>query len=120
MHSLKFGHAALASDLIEEFRAPIIDKVVVEFANSGQVHSSDFYRNESGAIYMTQETSRTLTDLLSNAALEGRQYFRYLGDKKHYGFRVMLDMKINSLIQAIEKGDPSLFMPFVWTLDSGR
>ncbi len=117
MHKLKLGHAALASDLVEDLRASLVDKTVLEFVNSGEVGPDDFEPNGAGAIYMKRETMRRLTSLLSRTLVKGQPFFSAFGDKKSYGFQVMLDKKIVSAIAAIEKGDASLYTPFVWELE---
>jgi CRISPR-associated protein Cas1 len=43
LHSPGHGHPALASDLIEEFRAPIVDGLVLGLVNRRQVQKADFY-----------------------------------------------------------------------------
>lgn len=42
MHTTRKGHAALASDMIEEFRAVIIDPLVVHFVNYTDIKLDDF------------------------------------------------------------------------------
>jgi len=39
----KRGHPALASDLMEEWRAVIIDSMVFNIATNGILHAEDFY-----------------------------------------------------------------------------
>ncbi len=41
-HSIRPGHPALASDLIEEFRAPVVDSLVIYLINSGTLEAKDF------------------------------------------------------------------------------
>lgn len=52
LHQSSYRHAALASDLIEEFRAPIVDSLVLYLINRGLVNpDTDFiYRN--GGCYL--------------------------------------------------------------------
>jgi CRISPR-associated protein Cas1 len=113
MHKLKFGHAALASDLIEEYRAPLVDKTVLELVNSGEISREGFYENDAGAIYMTIGTAKTLTDAFSAIIAKNQQYFREDGDRKSYGFQVMLDKKLNLLQEAIGKRDASIYKPYI-------
>lgn len=47
----------------------------------------------------------------------GRPFSSAYGDPKSYGFQVMLDKKIHSLMGAIEKRDPSLYRPYLWELE---
>jgi CRISPR-associated protein Cas1 len=117
MHKLKFGHAALASDLIEEYRAPLIDKTVLDVVNSGEIEVSDFYKNEAGAIYMRKNASKKLTDRFSEIIAKNQKYFYDYGDRKSYGFQVMLDKKIVNLLEAIEKRDADIYRPYIWKPD---
>ena len=117
MHKLKFGHAALASDLIEEFRAPLIDKAVVEMVNNEEVRASGFYRNDHGALYMDKETARIVTNRLSDIIARGHRYFLDANDSRTYGFQVALDKKMGNVLEAIERRDASLYIPYVWRPD---
>jgi CRISPR-associated endonuclease Cas1 len=45
LHALRDGHPALVSDLIEEFRAPIVDSLVIYLINSHIIKPSDFEQN---------------------------------------------------------------------------
>ncbi len=41
-HEPKRGHAALASDMIEEWRCPMVDALVLRLVNTGQIRPADF------------------------------------------------------------------------------
>lgn len=41
-HEPKRGHAALASDLIEEWRSPVVDSLVLRLVNTSQILPTDF------------------------------------------------------------------------------
>ncbi|MFQ5740953.1 MAG: CRISPR-associated endonuclease Cas1 [Acidobacteriota bacterium] len=49
-HSMRQGHPALVSDLVEEFRAPIVDSLVLALINRGQVRPADFARGGDAAL----------------------------------------------------------------------
>lgn len=114
MHRARLGHAALASDLVEDLRAPIVDRVVMELANSGEVSAGDFEPNEAGAVYMKRGLMRRLTGMISEALIEGRPYLSAYGDSRSYGFQVMLDRKIDSVVEAIDNSDAALYTPYIW------
>jgi CRISPR-associated protein Cas1 len=114
MHKVRLGHAALASDLIEDLRAPLVDRTVLDFVNAGEVGTDDFEINAAGAVYMKRDAMRRLTAKFTKVIVKGQPFFRAYGDDRSYGFQVMLDKKIDSLIEAIEKGDASLYKPFLW------
>lgn len=114
MHKSKFGHAALASDLIEEYRVPIVDSAVLELIYSGEFGKEDFNVTDKGAVYMTRPVQQRLTSLLGDAIVRREQYFADSGDDRVYGFQVMLDKKINELIAAIEHKDISYYRPYIY------
>ena len=118
MHKMKFGHAALASDLIEEYRAPLVDRTVLDLVNSGEVSIDGFECTEDGAIYMAKDTMRCLTNRLSGIIAKSQRYFLSYGDRKSYGFQVMLDKKIATVIEAIENQDASRYKPYIWEPDA--
>jgi CRISPR-associated protein Cas1 len=44
-HEPKRGHAALASDLIEEWRCPVVDSLVLQLVNNRQIAPEDFQKS---------------------------------------------------------------------------
>lgn len=114
MHKIKRGHAALASDLIEDYRAPLVDRTVLELVNGGEVDASGFTPSEGGGLYMSREVMAKLTGRLSDILAERGRFLLVGGDGKRYGFQAMLDQKVNTAIEAIERHDATLYQPFVW------
>jgi CRISPR-associated protein Cas1 len=53
-HQVHHGHAALASDLMEEFRAILVNSVVLWTANKGLIRPQDF-RREERELRLTEE-----------------------------------------------------------------
>ena len=58
LHLQKPGHPALASDLMEEFRAPLVDALVVDLARNGSWRAADFLTDENGAVWLPLELRR--------------------------------------------------------------
>lgn len=55
-HSIDYGRASLASDLIEEFRAPIADRFTLYLVNNRVLGEEDFYSNpKGGGVYLKRE-----------------------------------------------------------------
>lgn len=118
MHKLSRGHAALASDLIEDYRAFIVDRSVISFVRSGDVSSADFMFRDDGAVYMSRDLMRSFTDFLSGEMAKRDSFFRVYEDRFLYGFHAALDKKLVSVVTAIESGEPMQYQPFIWELDS--
>jgi len=63
LHEIDRNHPALASDLIEPYRALIADTFVLSIVNNQQVDAlKGFQRQGDGAVYMTRETRRDVLD----------------------------------------------------------
>jgi CRISPR-associated protein Cas1 len=60
LHADRPGRASLALDLVEEFRAPLADRLVLALINRRQVKSAGFTRTESGAVLMDEATRAEL------------------------------------------------------------
>jgi CRISPR-associated protein Cas1 len=74
LHALRAGHPALASDLIEEFRAPVVDAAVWRLVLNGQLKPEDFdYPQTAGeACLLNPEARRRFIEILEaklNAAI---------------------------------------------------
>ncbi len=54
-HQPHFGHATLASDLLEEFRAPLVDRFTLYLVNDRLFQAEDFYLHTSGGMYLRDE-----------------------------------------------------------------
>ena len=52
-HADKYGRPALALDLVEEFRGPVVDSVVQLVVNKRVVGSGDFEEGREGGIYLS-------------------------------------------------------------------
>ncbi len=58
LHQGSERHAALASDLIEEFRAPIVDSLVLYLVNRGLVSAVDDFEFHDGGCFLNQSGRR--------------------------------------------------------------
>ena len=52
LHALRPGRAALALDLMEEFRSVLADRLVLTLINRRQVNAKDFTKRSGGAVQM--------------------------------------------------------------------
>jgi CRISPR-associated protein Cas1 len=60
LHSLRPGRAALALDLMEEFRSVIADRLALTLVNRKQLQSDDFEMRPGGAVQMKDAARKTL------------------------------------------------------------
>lgn len=60
LHAVRPGRAALALDLMEEFRAIVADRLVLTLINRGQVCAKDFVEREGGAVVLEDDARRVV------------------------------------------------------------
>jgi CRISP-associated protein Cas1 len=60
LHAVRPGRAALALDLVEEFRACIADRLALTLINRNQIKATDFDLREGGAVQLAAEARRTV------------------------------------------------------------
>ncbi len=107
MHQPGFGKPALALDLIENFRAIIIDSTVITLINTGQIKADDF-EEDLGAFRMNDSSRRTFLE-----KLEGRlnEEIRH----PHFGYKVSYRRSIElqaRLFAKYAQGEISDYLPF--------
>ncbi|WP_085315139.1 type I-C CRISPR-associated endonuclease Cas1c [Derxia lacustris] len=59
LHALRPGRAALALDLMEEFR-PFADRLALSLVNRGQVKAGDFIEREGGAVSLESDARKAV------------------------------------------------------------
>ena len=105
LHAVRPGRPALALDLLEEFRAPLADRLALTLINRGQLQSRDFDEREGGAVllnnagrkaviaaYQTRKEEEITHPVLQQSVpvgllphLQARLLARFLrGDVAHY------------------------------------
>ncbi len=60
LHAVRPGRAALALDLVEEFRAFIADRLALSLINRKQLVAADFELREGGSVQLSDNARRTL------------------------------------------------------------
>lgn len=62
-HTDRPGRASLALDLVEEFRAFIVDRFVFSLINKGQISKKDFEFKENGSVFLSEKGRATFLEL---------------------------------------------------------
>ena len=59
LHQPRYGHATLASDIVEEFRAPLVDRFTLKLINNRMLKPEDFVVHPpSGGVYLSHESRK--------------------------------------------------------------
>ena len=60
LHAVRPGRAALALDLMEEFRAILADRLALTLINRGQITADDLKEREGGAVYLEGDARKAV------------------------------------------------------------
>ena len=110
LHRDRPGRPGLSLDLIEEFRAFIVDRLVLSLINRRQIQSNDFEITESGAVLLRDKPRKTVL-----AAYQKRKQdtitHPFLEEKTTVGLLIHLQSR---LLASYLRGDIDAYPPFIW------
>jgi CRISPR-associated protein Cas1 len=106
LHQLDYGRRSLALDLVELFRAPLADRLVLTMCNRNQFSEADFETVEGGALHLRPESSRRFF-----AEYERWMLHAPLGGSDT-GFRPALRKTAEDYAAAVRDAHP--FTPFLY------
>lgn len=110
IHRDKERHPTLASDLMEEWRAVIVDSLVMGMVNGHEILLEDFEHDlDEPGIYLNKNGMRKYVSKLEKKLLTDTKYLRYIDYP--VSFRKGMELQIEQLIKAIEKEDATLYQP---------
>lgn len=108
-HAEKYGRPALALDLVEEFRAPIVDSLTLSLFNHRLLDEKDFQPAVKGdGIYLSDKGLRIFITKF-NQRLESQVTPRSLGRKISY--RKLFEVQARKLVHLIQ-GRSDTYKPF--------
>ncbi len=105
LHALRQGHPALCSDLIEEFRAPIVDSLVTSLVNKRVVTAADFYTSDG--CYLTDQARR---GFVSHFEKKMNTLLVHPGAGLRTTWRGCIDIQVGHYIQAL-RGEADAYTP---------
>jgi CRISPR-associated protein Cas1 len=107
-HDIEYGRASLAADLLEEFRAPVVDRLVLRLINTGVLVPEHFVQDPTGAgvrlelpafrLFLTQ-FDRAMTKTDPSPATGGES------------FRTIVREQVAHLARVIVGGEPA-YLPW--------
>ncbi len=106
LHKIKYSNATLASDLMEEFRSPIIDSITLELINKHKVNPKlDFTKDEDSQGYkMSRELIKKYI-LLFNKKLASH----YQTKEGELSYEDILRKKVNSFAKVLKNKQNNLY-----------
>lgn len=112
LHQPRYGHATLASDLLEEFRVPLVDRFTLRLINNQVFKEQNFYLHQpSGGVYLIDDSRKAYF----------AEYEEYISqpvgcaeDEKETSFRKLFRRQSERLRDSIISGNPYLPFRFKW------
>jgi len=109
LHAVRPGLAALALDLMEEFRAILADRLVLTLINRGQISEKDFEERPGGAVHMQDDARKTVVVAYQERKQEELTH-PLLESKAPFG--LLPDLQARFLARTI-RGEMEGYLPFL-------
>jgi CRISP-associated protein Cas1 len=108
-HAEKYGRPALALDLVEEFRAPFVDSLVMRVVNWQMLQPNDFVPGRQGkGVYLTDHGLRVFLREFGDR-LESK--VRLKGTERSLSYRKHFEIQARKLVRVIES-EAETYAPF--------
>ena len=107
-HQPKHGHAALASDLMEEFRSIIVNGYVLSLINNNRVRPEDFDQTGKGIRFTKEALGRFLTGYYGRM----QQTFQHPTRNEKTNYLRCIELQVRHLARVIT-GEESTYKPFL-------
>lgn len=112
MHQDRENHPTLASDLIEEWRAVIVDSVVMSLINGHEIFLEHFEKDfDMPGCYLTKDGMKIFLNKLEKKLRTKIKYLSYVDYA--VSFRGAIDLQVKQLVKAIEENDCELYKPVI-------
>lgn len=108
LHALRPGRAALALDLMEEFRSLLADRLALTLINRRQVNAEDFDAHPGGAVTLKDDARRTVVAAYQERKQEALTH-PLLGSSIALGLVPFVQARL--LARAV-RGDTEGYLPF--------
>lgn len=109
LHAVRPGRPALALDLLEEFRAPLCDRLALTLINRGQIQTKDFDEREGGAVLLNDGGRKTVISAYQTRKQETLAH-PVLGEQAPIGLLAQLQAR---LLARYLRGDIGHYVPFL-------
>lgn len=109
LHALRSGRPSLALDLMEEFRAFLVDRLAATLVNLNQINAKGFKTSDSGAVEMGDDTRKLILTEWQNRKRETLVH-PFLNEKVEIG---LLPYVQALLLARHLRGDLDAYPPFL-------
>lgn len=110
LHRDHENHPTLVSDLLEEWRAVLIDATVMSLINGHEIHKDDFeFDSENPGCFITKNGLKIFLNKLNSKLQSKMKYLPYVDYPVSFQQGILL--QANALVHAIENQNADLYHP---------
>lgn len=110
LHQDHEKHPTLASDLMEEWRAVIVDSLVLSLVNGHEIGIEHFSKErDRPGIFLTDDGMKIFLNKMEGKLRQEQHYLKYV--EYNVSFRRGIELQVMSLVRAIEANDPDEYQP---------
>ena len=106
LHGIRYGRKSLSMDMVEEFRQPVVDRLVLLLFNKRMIGRNDSENSEDGRIVLTEDGFKKFCN----------EYERWITGKNSFSgeksFRAVIREQIAELKRSIRNG--KAYSPYSW------
>lgn len=110
LHRDRPGRPSLALDLMEEFRAPLADRLCLSLLNRRQLGPRDFRHEETGAVFLAEDARKTVLTAWQ-ARKRAPLAHAFLGEKLPFGLFIHAQAQ---LLARHLRGELDGYPAFIW------
>ena len=111
-YALRNGHAALCSDMMEEWRPVIADSLVLSLVNGHEFSPRDFEPPDSkGGVYLKKDAGKHFIAAYENKVRTQAKYLAYADFP--VSFRRAIELQAGQYAKAVEGANPALYQSVV-------
>ena len=107
LHGIRYGRKSLSLDLVEEFRQPVVDRLVLTLFNKHMISMYDFEDEEEGRVTLAEEGYRKFC-LEYERWMSGR-----VSTSGEIPFRTVIKNQIAAFRKTIQFGET--YVPYAWS-----
>jgi CRISPR-associated protein Cas1 len=98
LHGLRYGRQSLPLDLVEEFRHPVIDGLVLTLINTGSIKEADFRKESNGAVLLNKDALKRFVSLYEERM---EKPFLYRENDSETSYRKLFRMQVENMERAV-------------------
>ena len=98
LHALRYGRHSLPLDLVEEFRHPVIDGLVLTLINTGSIKEADFHKESNGAVLLNKDALKRFLSLYEERM---EKPFLYREGDTYTSYRKLFRTQVEKMERAV-------------------